>query len=310
MDIASKGTQPFLDPLIQEIKRLDLSEHVMELEAYGLTVIPPSKSGITAEWNARLRDAILRTVERRGGIDLSDWETRTEEIPVEAMTETWQLMPEDDMFAEAALHPVGLTMARWLCGQRVYLGGHTYITKGMSVPVEGQNQNSDPEMLGGYLHNDVHGVPAGGDICHECNVSFLTTDYNSKEDGPTVLVPTSHKFARAPSPNDAMPSQTQLPRVALEGEAGSIAIWNGFTWHGSHPRTNPGLRITLVQSFMRSYMRPLHLWREEDLAPGQLERYPELRTVLALDNPYPFGSANDRMEGYAPFMQSGTDRFA
>ena len=62
MDIASKGTQPFLDPLIQEIKRLDLSEHVMELEAYGLTVIPPSKSGITPEWNARLRDAILRTV--------------------------------------------------------------------------------------------------------------------------------------------------------------------------------------------------------------------------------------------------------
>ena len=64
--------------------------------------------------------------------------------------------------------------------------------------------------------------------------------------------------------------------VALEGEAGSIAVWNDFTWHGSTPRKKPGLRLTLVQQYMRSYMRPLQQWREEDLAPGQLERYPEL----------------------------------
>ena len=306
MDIASKGTQPFLDPLIQEIKRLDLAEHVMELEAYGFTVIPPSKSGISKEWNTRLRDAILQTVERRGDVDLSDWETRTEEVPVAAMLKSWELLPEDDMFAEAALHPVGLALARWLCGQSVLLGGHTYITKGQTPGYADER----PAKLGGNLHSDAHGVPAGGDICHECNVSFLTTDYVSSDDGPTILVPTSHKFARAPSPNEARPSDMQLPCVTLEGEAGSIAVWNGFTWHGTYPRKNPGLRVTLVQRFMRSYMRPLHEWREEDLAPGQLERYPELRKVLALDHPYPFHEENLRMEGYGPFIQAGTDRFA
>ena len=309
MNIESKGTQPFLDPLIKEIKRLDLSENVMELEAYGFTVIPPSKSGISQEWNARLRDAILGTVERRGGVDLSDWETRTEEVPLDAMLKSWELMPEDDMFAEAALHPVGLALARWLCGQSVCLGGHTYITKAQT-PGRAEGQEEESKRVSGNLHNDVHGVPAGGDICHECNVSFLTTDYKSKDDGPTILVPASHKFARAPSADEARPSDTQLPCVALEGEAGSIAVWNGFTWHGTHPRKNPGLRVTLVQSFMRSYMRPLHLWREEDLAPGQLERYPELRKVLALDHPYPFHAVNDRIEGYGPFMQAGADRFA
>ena len=309
MDIASKGTQQFLDPLIQEIKRLDLSEHVMELEAYGFTVIPPSKSGITKEWIGRLRDAILHTVERRGDVDLSDWETRTAGVPLEAMIESWELMPEDDMFAEAALHPVGLTMARWLCGQSVYLGGHTYITKG-PTPGHAEGSKDAPAKLGGNLHNDVHGVPGGGDICHECNVSILATDYSSLDDGPTILVPASHKLARAPSPDEARPGEMQRPCVALEGEAGSIAIWNGFTWHGTYPRKNPGLRVTLVQSYMRSYMRPLHLWREEDLAPGQLERYPELRKVLALDHPYPFHATNDRIEGYGPFMQTGTDRFA
>jgi len=307
MDISGKGTQPFLDPLIEEIKRLDLSEHVVELEAYGFTVIPPSKSGITKAWVGRLRDAILHTVERRGGVDLSDWETRTEQIPSEVMRESWELMPEDDIFAEAALQPAGLAMARWLLGQRAILGGHTYITRG---PTPGEMDRQVPDKLEGKLHSDVHGVPGGGDICHECNVSILCTDYSSADDGPTILSPGSHRMARAPSPGEATPGDAQPTCVTLEGEAGSIAVWNGFTWHGSYPRKNPGLRITLVQSWMRTYMRPLHEWREADLAPGQLERYPELRKVLALDHPYPFHAENKRRKEYAWFMQAGTDRFA
>lgn len=309
MDIASKGTRPFLDPLIQEIKRLDLSENVMELEAYGFTVIPPSKSGITKEWVGRLRDAILHTVERRGGVDLSDWETRTEQVPTEAMVESWELMPDDDMFAEAVLQPAGLAMARWLCGQRVYLGGHTYIAKG-PTPGQTEGQNEVPTKLGGNLHSDTLGVPAGGDICHQCNVSILATDYSSLDDGPTILAPGSHLMARAPSPEEAKPGDNQPPCVTLEGEAGSIAVWNGFTWHGTYPRKNPGLRVTLVQSFMRSYMRPPQMWREEDLAPGQLDRFPELRKVLAIDHPFPFHAVNERLQEYDWFMQTGTDRFA
>ena len=98
--------------------------------------------------------------------------------------------------------------------------------------------------------------------------------------------------------------------IALEGEAGSIAVWNDFTWHGSTPRKNPGLRLTLVQQYMRSYMRPIHLWREENLAPGQLERYPELRKVLALDHPYPFHEEIEGIGEFGWFMQAGTNRFA
>ena len=36
MDIAGKGLQPHVDPLVKEIKRLDLTENVMELEAPGV----------------------------------------------------------------------------------------------------------------------------------------------------------------------------------------------------------------------------------------------------------------------------------
>jgi len=296
MDIAGKGSQPYVDSLVKEIKRLDLTENVMELEAYGFTVIPPSKSGITDEWLGRLRDAILGTVERRGGVDLSDWQTRTTEVPMTALAKTWELLPEDDVFAEAALQPAGLAMARWLCGQTVSMVGHTLIAKGPTSPDRNWSQ---------MLHNDLHGVPAGGDICHGCNVSILATDYASADDGPTILAPGSHHFARAPSPEEM-----KRECVALEGEAGSIAVWNDFTWHGSIPRKNPGLRLTLVQQYMRSYMRPLHMWREEDLAPGQLERYPDLRKVLALDHPYPYHQEIENSQEFVWFMEAGTNRFA
>ena len=294
MDIASKGSQPHVDSLISEIKRLDLTENVMELEAYGFTVIPPSKTGIKEEWIARLRKAILTTVERRHELDLSDWETRTSEMP--ALMKTWQLIAEDDVFAEAALQPAGLAMARWLCGQRVSMVGHTLIAKGPSPADRPWTQT---------LHNDLHGVPGGGDICHGCNVSILATDYAGVDDGPTILSPGSHHFARAPSAEDM-----QRPCLPLEGEAGSIAVWNDFTWHGALPRKNPGLRLTLVQQFMRPYMRPLQMWRESDLASGQIEQYPELRKVLGLDNPYPFHEEIEKLGEFAWFMEAGTNRFA
>ena len=296
MDIAGKGTQPCVDSLVKEIKRLDLTENVMELEAYGFTVIPPSKTGISTKWIERLRDAILRTVERRGDLDLSDWETRTTEIPVSKNMKTWELLPEDDVFVEAALQPAGLAMARWLCGQTVSMAGHTLIAKGPTPEDRPWRQ---------MLHSDLHGVPGGGDICHGCNVSILATDYSSVDDGPTILAPGSHRFARAPRPDDM-----SAECVALEGEAGSIAVWNDFTWHGSTPRKKPGLRLTLVQQFMRSYMRPLQMWREEDLAPGQLERYPELRKLLLLDHPYPYHQEIENAGEFVWFMEAGTNRFA
>ena len=294
MDIAGKGSQPYVDSLVNEIKRLDLSENVMELEAYGFTVIPPSKSGITEEWLARLQKAILTTVERRHELDLADWETRTTDVPM--LARTWELIPEDDVFAEAALQPAGLAMARWLCGQTVAMVGHTLIAKGPSPADRPWTQ---------MLHNDMHGVPGGGDICHGCNVSILATDYASTDDGPTILAPGSHHFARAPMPDDM--KRQCLP---LEGEAGSIAVWNDFTWHGSMPRKNPGLRLTLVQQYMRPYMRPLQMWRDEDLAPGQLERYPELRKVLGLDHPYPYHQEIENVGEFVWFMEAGTNRFA
>ena len=298
MDIAAKGTQPSLDPLMEDLERYDLLKHALELEAYGLTLIPREKMGVDASFPTRLHDAILRTCEKRNGIDFNDSESDSKEVRGKSFMNSWYLLQEDEVFVEAALNPQVLTMARWLCGQSAILAGHTWIIK--------------PETKHGLgLHSDAHGIPpGGGHIAHVANLSWLCTDYGSANDGPTVFVPGSHRYGRATLPHESDIEKTPFPTVSLEGEAGSLAVWHGSTWHGSMPRSNPGMRVTLVQVFMRMHMRPIHNWQREEISSNLLTKYPELERVLGLESLYPYKEHNDHPERVGPFMKTGTDPYA
>jgi len=174
--------------------------------------------------------------------------------------------------------------------------GQTWIIKAQGTPGLG-------------LHSDSHGVPSGaGQIAHMCNASWICTDYESSSDGPTVFVPGSHKYGRATLPHEANLENTPYKFVPLIAKAGSLAIWNGATWHASEKRTNPGLRVTLVQNYMRPYMRVQHNY--EDTSPQLLEKYPELERVIG-KSLYPYeDSQNPEGSRIAPFMKAGTDPFA
>ena len=142
------------------------------------------------------------------------------------------------------------------------------------------------------------------------NASFLCTDYNGTEDGPTVFVPGSHHYGRATLPHEAamgLGDDSPFKVFPLIGEAGSLALWHGSTWHGTTPRTNPGLRVTLVQVYMRMHMRPIHMW--DDVSPQLMEKYPELKRVLG-EHAYPFRENIANLETVAPFVHTGTDPYA
>lgn len=295
MDISEYGISPSVDSLMQQLEEFDLLKHALELEAYGLTIVPKEKMGVSDDFGTRLREAILRTCEKRNGVKIDDYLT-AEPDPKETGKNSWYLLQEDDVFVEAATNPRMLTLVRWLCGQSAVLAGHTWIIK----PPGGKS-------LG--LHSDAHGIPpGGGHIAHMCNASWVCTDYAGAEDGPTVFVPGSHRYGRATLPHEKSVEDTPFETVPLIAEAGSLAIWHGMTWHGSLPRTNPGLRVTLVQVFMRMHMRPIHLW-EDEVSPELLEKYPELKRVLG-EHLYPYKEHNDKPERVAPFMLTGTDPFA
>lgn len=293
------GTSPHVDALIKKLEEYDLYKHIVELEAYGMTVVPPEKIGVSADFAERLRNAILRTCEKRNDVEIGDFRSAT--IPKESTGNGWLLMQEDDVFVEAATNPRMLALIRWLLGQSAILSGHTWIIKPQQV--EGDNEG---QVL--RLHSDSHGIPpGGGSIAHVANASWLCTDYNGAEDGPTIFVPGSHRFGRATLPHEEDIESTPFKTVPLIGKAGSLALWNGATWHASVPRTNPGLRVTLVQVFMRRHMQRIHMW-EDELDSDFVSARPELQTVLGT-HLYPFRTAPD-YERTKTMTDTGTDPFA
>ncbi len=296
MDIADYGASETIDPLIKDLERYDLFKHVVELEAYGMTVVPPEKMRSSPGFVDNLRNAIIRTCEKRNGIVIGDPALAPASAAPKAAN-GWDLLEEDEVFVEAAINPVVLTLVRWLCGQSALFSGQTWIIKGQ-----------DSRSLG--LHSDSHGIPPGaGQIAHMCNASWLCTDYESAADGPTVFIPGSHKYGRATLPHETNLETTPFKTFPLIARAGSLAIWNGATWHGSVPRTNSGLRVTLVQNYMRPYMRT-QINYEGRVSPQLLQKYPELERAIGRPL-YPY--ADTHAPDYSrvgPMMRSGTDPFA
>ena len=295
MSLADYNVYPDVDTLMGQIRQFDLFEHVVELEAYGMTVVPPEKMQAADGFIERLRDAIIRTCEQRNGIEIGDYRTATPPLD-QTGKNSWDLLEEDEVFVAAAINPVVLTLVRWLLGQSAIFSGQSWIIKG---------QGSG----GAGVHSDSHGIPSGaGQIAHMCNASWVCTDYASADDGPTVFVPGSHHYGRATLPHESSLENTPYKVVPLIAKAGSLAIWNGATWHASQKRSNAGLRVTLVQKYMRSYMRVQHNY--EDTSPQLLKKYPELERVIG-KSLYPYeDSQNPEGSRIRPTMRTGTDPFA
>ncbi len=296
MSLDAYNVYPDVDDLMGEIRQYDLFEHVVELEAYGLTIVPAEKMQTSDGFAERLREAILRACERRNGVEFGDYRTSTIQ-GAQVSANSWDLLEEDEVFVEAAINPVNLALVRWLLGQSAVFSGQTWIIKGCGDGALG-------------LHSDSHGIPPGaGQIAHMCNASWVCTDYESSADGPTVFVPGSHHQGRATLPHEAELDNTPFRFVPLIAKAGSLAIWNGATWHASEARTKPGLRVTLVQNYMRAYMRPQRNY-EVGTSPQLLQKYPELARVIG-KSLYPYAdSRNPDWERVPTFMRTGTDPFA
>ena len=305
-DITALQTAPGADAAVGEIVRYGLERNVVELAAYGFTVIPPEKTAAAPDFVERLRDAILRTHGTRNDEPIEDYRTATIE---KSFGNNWWLLEEDEAFVDAALNPVALAMARWMCGQSAILSGQAWILKGPEK--EAGREGFETGILG--LHNDTHGVPPPmSQYAHWLNTSWVLSDYSKDEDGPTVFVPGSHNFGRAPfeHENDFTQEGSPYPVVPIRAAPGSLAVWHGGTWHGALPRRSPGLRVTLVMAWMRSYMRSIQDWREID--PELVDRHPELTRVLGLEHLYPFKYGDDEggPERVKPLIAAGRDQFA
>jgi hypothetical protein len=232
-----------LNAIYGEIRELGLESNLAELEAFGFTVI---EGALSPDLTARLRDAVLGAWSERYGRCL-DIENETELHEVELAS---YLLFKNPVFEEAVLNPKPLALITYLLGQSCWLSSLTSHVKG-------------PGEKGLLLHSDTaNGVPAPfSAYSHVANCNYALTDY-TEAGGALAMVPGSHRLHRQPtrwevslSGNDRNPHA-----IPIEVPAGSAVVWHGNTWHGSFPRTVPGVRVNLATYFCRQYMAPQELY--------------------------------------------------
>ena len=89
---------------------------------------------------------------------------------------------------------------------------------------------------------------------------FLTAcwacDDFTLESGATTVVPGSASFRRPPN----MEEVATIKRIPIECKAGSIAVWDGRTWHDNAERTIDGDRAVLHVSYTRLAMRQMEVY--------------------------------------------------
>jgi ectoine hydroxylase-related dioxygenase (phytanoyl-CoA dioxygenase family) len=72
----------------------------------------------------------------------------------------------------------------------------------------------------------------------------------TKENGGTVLIPGSHRWANE-FPND------DSPRITIEMPAGSLLIYSGNLWHGGGANHTDQPRLGVVLHYSASWLRPV-----------------------------------------------------
>ena len=193
---------------------LDLSEHAVELDILGYTIVPPDKAA-PAGLIERVRTQLLDLVERRDGIraDTASGEThRNRRFP-----NYYYLLFEDEVFEELLMMPAALALVTRLLGWSCVLSTSTALIKGPTS--RGIGLDID-------LHCDTEMHPPPFPLFAQyANVTWLLSDY-SKEGGSLCFVPGSHLLCRQPEPQEGY---DQL--VPVEAPMGSSSC--GTATHGT-----------------------------------------------------------------------------
>jgi hypothetical protein len=225
------------DRLFAQIQRLGLERHVVELEIFGFTVLPPSLVGQPG-LAERLRAAVLAVAERHTGVT-ADLETGAgygeRQAPLGRGLFVSNLLFEDPIFEQALMNEPSLTIVTYMLGEHCILNQQSMMVKG-------------PGGDGLSLHADTIGLSAPFPyVAQVANATWALTDY-TVDNGCLAVVRGSHHHCRQPTPAENDDRSLWHP---VEAPAGSMIVWHGNLWHGAFPRMAPGLRLSISNYFAR-----------------------------------------------------------
>jgi ectoine hydroxylase-related dioxygenase (phytanoyl-CoA dioxygenase family) len=279
--------------VMAEIVALALERNAWELDALGYTVLTPEQTG-AGDLVPQIRAHLKALFDAQLGYSLDlDGDERFAggETPIGRGLLIPLPLLHDPMYEQALMNRVMLALVTYMLGESCILSSMSSMLKSRA-----------PEAL--ELHTDNVGMPAPmPPFAQIANATWALSDYTS-ENGATRFVPGSHKLARHPNTAEALDMSSA---VTVTAPAGSIILWNGGTWHGAVPRTNPGARLSLIMLFCRWYLMPQILIRE--LVPAEaLDRNPpRFATLMGKRSPY---SGMDSDGSKLDFTLGQTSQFA
>jgi ectoine hydroxylase-related dioxygenase (phytanoyl-CoA dioxygenase family) len=123
----------------------------------------------------------------------------------------------------------------------------------------------------GPLKRARHAIPAP--LCLQ--TMFMVSDF-SQANGATRLVPGSHMTGC--QPDQSVPHI--VPSIAAEGPAGTIAMWEGRTWHSAGPNTSNETRYGMPTLYAAPQMRTLMNFTYATLPDVLADASPEMKRLL------------------------------
>jgi ectoine hydroxylase-related dioxygenase (phytanoyl-CoA dioxygenase family) len=133
------------------------------------------------------------------------------------------------------------------------------------------------------LHCDTGALPdtRGNTVC---NVLWMLDDFTA-ENGATRFVPGTHRSGRLPQDALADAAAPHPDERLLTGTRGTIVVMNAHLWHGGTANRSDGPRLALHSFYCRRDMPQQQYQKKLLREETQLALSPELRWLLALDDP-------------------------
>ena len=201
------------------IEELGLTKACEHLAKEGWAVVEDAAS---PEFNEALRNKILeQTGGEMGGGNMQ--------------------LRNDPIFAQAALNPKLMAMAEFSVGRGFLLSQFAVSVSPQGSPGIG-------------LHADANWMPAPLPEFNMLLTCCWATDEYTKENGATLVIPGTKELRRHPTKEEA---DAKEGAIAIECPPGSVAMWDGNTWHASWPRTSEGERVVSHITYTRMMCRPI-----------------------------------------------------
>lgn len=218
-------------------------EHQANLDVNGFTIF---HHVIEPAWLEELRAAFERITAAEGA------DAGKEVSQIVGVRRLANLVNKGAVFDGIYTHPVVLAAARHVIGRpfKIHsLNGHD--------PLPGHGQQA--------LHPDWGGARPDLNVFSVMNSLWILDDF-SAENGATRIVPGSQRWPGSPKDHLADLQAVHPQEINIEAPAGSVAVFNGHTWHGStHNRSQRRRRVYHCafiarefpqQTDQRAFLRP------------------------------------------------------